>query len=95
MIIVEVKGCWHSELDTAMKTQLVDKYFSSSGCHHGIYLVGLFNCNAWNDSSDSRKQKVSNLSLAQARDKFGQQARTLSVEHAFRVESVVLNTELL
>lgn len=94
-VIIEVKGCWHPELDTAMETQLVDKYLSANGCHHGIYLVGWFNCDAWNDSSDSRKQNAPSLSLAQAREKFGQQAKTLSVKHALRVESIVLNTELL
>ena len=25
-VIVEVKGCWHRELDTAMETQLVRRY---------------------------------------------------------------------
>lgn len=94
-VIIEVKGCWHPELDTAMETQLVDKYLSANGCHHGIYLVGWFNCDAWNDSSDTRKQKAPNLSLEQAREKFGQQAGALSAKHAFRVESVILNTELL
>ncbi|KKP97438.1 MAG: hypothetical protein UW84_C0008G0004 [Candidatus Collierbacteria bacterium GW2011_GWA2_44_99] len=94
-IIIEVKGCWHPELDTAMETQLVGKYLSANGCHHGIYLVGWFNCDAWNDSSDTRKQKVPNLSLEQAREKFGKQADALSAKHAFRVESVILNTELL
>lgn len=94
-IIIEVKGCWHPELDTAMETQLVGKYLSANGCHHGIYLVGWFNCDAWNDSSDTRKQKAPNLSLEQARERFGQQAEVLSTKHAFRVESVILNTELL
>ncbi|NMC64332.1 MAG: hypothetical protein GYA55_14300, partial [SAR324 cluster bacterium] len=94
-VIIEVKGCWHPELDTAMETQLVGKYLSANGCHHGIYLVGWFNCDAWNDPSDTRKQKAPNLSLKQAREKFGQQAGVLSTKHAFRVESVILNTELL
>jgi len=26
-VIVEVKGCWNGELQTAMRTQLVDRYF--------------------------------------------------------------------
>ena len=94
-VTIEVKGCWHPELDTAMETQLADKYLSANGCHHGIYLVGWFNCDAWNDSGDTRKQKAPNLSLVQAREKFGQQAGALSAKHAFRVESVILNTELL
>ncbi|KKU13229.1 MAG: hypothetical protein UX21_C0051G0007, partial [Microgenomates group bacterium GW2011_GWC2_45_8] len=88
-VIIEIKGCWHSELDTAMETQLAGRYLSTNGCHHGIYLIGWFNCDAWNDPSDSRKQKVPNLTLTQAKEKFEQQAEALSAKHA------VLNTELL
>ena len=93
-VIIEVKGCWHPELDTAMETQLVGKYLSANGCHHGIYLVGWFNCDAWNDLSDSRKQKAPNLSLTQAREKFEQQAEEVSVRNSFKVESVIINTAL-
>jgi len=43
-VIIEVKGCWHPELDHAMKTQLVDRYLKDNRCQHGLYLVGWFNC---------------------------------------------------
>lgn len=46
-IIVEVKGCWHKEVLTAMETQLVQRYLKDNACRHGIYLVGWFYCPQW------------------------------------------------
>jgi hypothetical protein len=41
-VIVEVKGSWHAEWETAMETQLVDRYLRKNRVQHGIYLVGWF-----------------------------------------------------
>jgi hypothetical protein len=41
-VIVEVKGCWHAEVNTAMETQLRDRYLADNHCSHGLYLVGWF-----------------------------------------------------
>ena len=38
--IIEVKGCWHPEVATAMQTQLVDRYLRENRCQTGLYLVG-------------------------------------------------------
>lgn len=50
-VIVEVKGCWHAELETAMRSQLVGQYLAESNCKHGLYLVGWFDCEKWMDES--------------------------------------------
>jgi len=42
---------------TAMQTQLVDRYLRDNHCQHGLYLVGWFNCDAW-DSQDDRKRRA-------------------------------------
>lgn len=55
--IIEVKGCWHKELYSAMKTQLVDRYLKDNQCRHGLYLVGWFNCDQW-DKKHYRKNKL-------------------------------------
>jgi len=39
-VIVEVKGCWHSELQTAMLTQLRDRYLKGKPTRTGLYIVG-------------------------------------------------------
>ena len=41
-VVVEVKGCWHSELFTAMETQLVERYLAEWKSDCGVYLVGWF-----------------------------------------------------
>ena len=46
-VVIEVKGCWHAEWRTAMRSQLVDDYMDSSGLTHGVYLVGWFDCEPW------------------------------------------------
>ncbi len=46
-VIIEVKGCWSTELKTAMETQLVGQYLRDNDCQHGLYLVGWFYCDKW------------------------------------------------
>lgn len=75
-VIIEVKGCWHREVRTAMKTQLVDRYLHENQCQHGLYVVGWFLCNAW-DESDYRKKDTPWLSLDDARQELETQARVL------------------
>ncbi len=41
-VTIETKGCWHSQLRTAPKDQLVDRYLLKSGRTHGVYLVAWF-----------------------------------------------------
>jgi hypothetical protein len=68
-VVIEVKGCWHDELKTAMETQLVDRYLVPSGYQYGLYLVGWFLCDKW-DESDSRKRKTPKWSFEETRETF-------------------------
>jgi len=36
-----------------MRTQLIERYLERTGCRHGIYLVGWYECEVW-DRSDRR-----------------------------------------
>ena len=54
-VIVEVKGCWHRELLTAMRDQLAHTYLSP-GSRHGIYLCVWFGPERWDDQTDQRRQ---------------------------------------
>ncbi|HLC14737.1 MAG TPA: hypothetical protein VJL89_00725, partial [Thermodesulfovibrionia bacterium] len=76
-VIIEVKGCWHKEVDTAMKTQLFERYLNENECDHGIYLVGWFSCNQW-DKQESRKNKIKAGNIEEARKLFDGQAKELS-----------------
>jgi hypothetical protein len=75
-----------------MKTQLVDRYLKDNDCHHGIYLVGWYICDQWDDR-DYRKKHTPNWSLQEARDFFQQQADDLS-ENNRLIHAVVINAAL-
>ena len=92
-VIIEVKGCWHAELYTAMETQLVGKYLSESPCTHGLYLVGWFNCAQW-DPTDRKKRKAPKATMREVQDSLARQAADLSQGHGVSVRSLVLDTSL-
>jgi hypothetical protein len=91
-VIIEVKGCWHDELNTAMETQLVNRYLQDNACQHGLYLVAWFNCNQW-DESDRRKCNTPNISAVEAQENFNQKAKDLSLSSVM-VKAFVLNAAL-
>ncbi|RZN16273.1 MAG: hypothetical protein EF812_00305 [Methanosarcinales archaeon] len=91
-VIIEVKGCWHKELNTAMETQLVDRYLRDNPCQHGMYLVGWFNCDQW-DSKDYRKEYAPKISIDEERIKVNVQADELS-QQGMRIKAFVINTAL-
>jgi len=91
-VIIEVKGCWHREVETAMKTQLVGRYLRESQCHHGIYLVGWFNCAQWDDK-DSRKSSAPRKTAEEVQKQLDSQAAELSGPGVY-VKAFVMNTAL-
>jgi predicted NACHT family NTPase len=92
--IIEIKGCWHPRLDTAMETQLVERYLKDSGCPHGLYLVGCFNCDQWSET-DPRKERALKLvpSIGEAQQRLDEQAAGLSAGN-LAVRAIVLNAAL-
>jgi len=95
-VIIEVKGCWHREVNTAMQTQLVERYLRDNSGRQGLYLVGWFNCPQWNDPDDHRKDDAPHIALEEARARFAQQAEVLTAgaEGRHLVRSFVLDTAL-
>ena len=75
--IVEVKGCWHDEVKTAMETQLLNTYLVNNDCRQGIFLVFWFVCAAWS-GNDRRKKRVAFASAAEMRQFLEEQAIALS-----------------
>ena len=79
-VVVEVKGCWHTEVKTAMRTQLVERYLDHNNIQHGLYLVGWFLCPVWNEK-DSRRSTTQALpweDLQAAKSALDEQAVSLS-----------------
>jgi hypothetical protein len=91
-VIVEVKGCWHPALRTAMQSQLAARYLEPAGIDHGLFLVGWFNCDQWS-SADPRKADAPRMTLEEASRQFEAQAQSLSVR-GLRVRSFVLDASL-
>ncbi|RZO51842.1 MAG: HEAT repeat domain-containing protein [Sandaracinaceae bacterium] len=92
-VIVEVKGCWHAELETAMETQLLQRYLKKTAVTCGVYLIGWFNCPEWNDPTDSREKKAPKSDLADARKQFDTQAAALSGD-GFTIRAFVMDAKL-
>lgn len=91
-VIVEVKGEWHQEVLTAMKTQLRDRYLEDNiGCH-GIYVVGWYKCSQW-DTSDSRSGRLKLSSRKELDHKLRSQADRLSSSEQ-KISSFVLDASL-
>jgi len=90
-VIVEVKGCWHRKLKTAMQTQLVEQYMRPNGIEDGLYLVGWFNCRKWNDG---RQKSAPNMSTEEAQEFFNQQAAGLSGD-GLNVRAFVLDAAIV
>ena len=91
-VIIETKGCWNKALDTAMKTQLSDRYLLENPCNHGIYLVGWFDCIQWDDNDD-RKKEMPKKTIREVKEQFDNQVEELSgTEKSIR--AFVMNTAL-
>jgi len=91
-IIIEVKGCWHRELENAMTTQLKDRYLKNNQCRVGLYLIGWFNCDKW-DRKDYRYDDTPKYSLSEAKIRFENQAGSLCTEEIL-LKSYILNLSI-
>ncbi len=91
-VIVEAKGCWHRNVDTAMETQLVERYLKDNPCRHALYLVGWYNCPQW-DPDDDRRARARKRSREEAQREFDAQAERLSGAD-LEVRAFVLNAAL-
>jgi len=78
--IAEVKGCWNNDVTTAMKDQLRDRYLRDNNCQHGLYVVGWFLCDQWDENDYRKAEAVRRMppSLEEARAFFDKQAAELS-----------------
>lgn len=91
-VIMEVKGCWNKELLTAMETQLLNRYMKQNKFNYGIYLVGWFNCDKWDDS-DARKKNANKYNFNELKEKLDAQAYKLSQQNV-TIKAFVMDTSL-
>jgi hypothetical protein len=94
-VVIEVKGNWHDEVEDALDTQLAARYLRDNSSNHGLYLVGWFLDDGWDDG-DSRKAKATrnfNGDIEQARVQLAKQAAEASV-NGKTIKSFVLDARL-
>jgi hypothetical protein len=91
-LVIEVKGCWHKDLQTALNTQLAERYLKDNRSRYGIFLVVWFLCDKW--EPDNRKPDVPNWTVDQARKIFAKQAKEVSRSTRTCIQAAVLNAAL-
>lgn len=91
-VTIEVKGCWHAKVKTAMKSQLVDRYLTGTRTTHGIYLVFWFAADDW-DAADGRSRHRAS-DPQKLHDTLSEQARLVTAETHATVRSFVMDGSL-
>lgn len=92
-VVVELKCCWHGDIDTAMRDQLVRRYLDDEN-NQGIYVVAHFDSASWN-SSDARRRRVCRTrDLSDSREFFAAQAAEVNGEGLASVSAYVLDCSL-
>ena len=92
-VVVEVKGCWHNEVLTAMESQLLGRYLARNPeCRHGLYVVGWYLSDLW--VGEARRTQCSRLgSMEELAALLSSQAEDLSGAGR-SLQSVVLDVRL-
>jgi hypothetical protein len=91
-LVIEVKGCWHKDLQTALCTQLAERYLKDNQSRYGLFLVVWFLCDKW--EPDNRKDYVPDWTVEKAQDIFTKQAKEVSRQTRTEIRAVVLNATL-
>jgi hypothetical protein len=94
-VVIEVKGCWHEELMSAIRAQLVDDYLEEASTKHGVYLVGWFPVEQWNDTEDRRRSVTAQRDREQVATELDRQATGLSQSRSLDLRSVVIDVPRL
>jgi len=93
LAIIEVKGKWNRELLTAMENQLLNDYMIPRSIQYGIYLVGWFKSQYWNDRDwrYSMHRRITNVE--DLRQILEEQAQDIS-ERGFLIRPIVIDISL-
>jgi hypothetical protein len=91
--VIEVKGCWNRDLRTSLQEQLVEKYLNPVGGENGIYVVGWFASEKWQEG-DRRRQQCERLDRGLITSNLEEQAATLSSTSAVLLRSIAIDLTL-
>jgi hypothetical protein len=88
-VTIEVKGCWHRGVETALRAQLVERYLLAAGRRQGIYVVAWFPPGPW-DAAD-RRRRDARRDLDELRALLAAQAQAAGAACDVEVDAVVLD----
>jgi hypothetical protein len=91
--IVEVKGCWHPDVVSALDTQLVERYLRATANRFGVYLVIWFDSERWRDD-DRRRAACARVDRDETMRALAARARELEAEHGLYLRVVALTVRL-
>jgi hypothetical protein len=91
--VIEVKGCWNRELKSAIETQLADSYLTGAGNQFGLYVVGWFSSDRW-DESDTTRALCSARSRKEVDAELVDRARKISNERGLDIRVYSLDIPL-
>jgi hypothetical protein len=91
-ITIEIKGCFHRDVQTAMRNQLVEQYLAPTGEHHGIYLVFWFDPAQWDPGDDGRRRSAA-ITIEDLTAILQQQADDLAAE-GWHIQPVIIDASI-
>lgn len=89
-VIVEAKGCWNRGVLTDLADQLAHRYLRENHSRTGVYLVGSYQCVAWDDTD---RRKSAGVDAEQLTDALSASAAALRPE-GLDIRPVVLDCRL-
>ena len=87
---IEVKACWHRELEESIEGQLVERYLGAAR-GHGIYLTFWFGGERWEDAEDERRRRCRGASAEELEERLSAVAREVSARRDVVIEICVLD----
>jgi hypothetical protein len=96
-VIVEVKGCWNVGMEQDMEGQLLERYMNENSCNHGLFLVGWFHCDSW-DQRDYRSKrpskKITEMPIEKVQELLDRQSAELSGRTGKVIRAFVLDSRM-
>lgn len=90
-VVIEVKGCWNDQLLTAMRDQLVNDYLPEASARHGVYVVGWYPVEQWNDPDDQRQTATARRDRNQTASELERQATDLSQTRGLDLRAEIID----
>jgi hypothetical protein len=90
-LVIEAKGAWNRGLITSQETQLADRYLPEVVTDAGIYLIGWYPPELWDDPDDhARRTQVERTTHEALLAELQEQATRLSTERAIRLKTIII-----